>query len=563
MKRSQVTIICLTDDIYSIGPRRISSHLKRNGYPVQLIFLEAKSFWGQIRERFSSQYDESDYSEHLYRQLLELCAGSLVVGLSVWSHNADRAALITRRLKRGLDCPVIWGGVHPTCFPEQSIPFADAICLGEGEISFLRVVEAMRDGRDHRNTAGFWFRDGETIIRNPCEPLVQDLDELPFQDFEFEDHVVNDGGRLKPMDVRLMKKYYGAKLETMFSHGCPYKCTFCSNDKLIDLDKDYRKFRKHSVDFFIAELHYILARYPHIYNIIIDDDAFMFLPLSLIRKFSARYKEEFPSLPFFVSGIIPASISREKFQALMDAGMIKMRIGIQSGSQRIMREVFVRPLHEDKLVEGSEIAYRNRRRLGPVQYDLIVDNPWEHPEELKETIRLVHRLKPPYCFALNSLRLLPGTTIYQMGEKAGYTAADQDIMPASYEQFMPNVLNLTLALYNITKAPDFWLRRVLKKDFGERTVAMKRYPLAGFIINLLALLKKNLHNLVRGDIYLWPRPIDQWGGRLFVRRRLNKAPDVRSDQYAFGHALPRRNRSIGAQALPIQAAKARAHPANS
>ena len=74
---------------------------------------------------------------------------------------------------------------------------------------------------------------------------------------------------------------------------------------------------------------------------------------------------------------------------MIDAGMIKARIGVQSANTRIMKEVFVRPQHDSKLISGSEIAHKNRRKMAPVQYDLIVDNPWEHPEELKDTLRLV------------------------------------------------------------------------------------------------------------------------------------------------------------------------------
>jgi len=511
-----VTIICLTDDIYCIGPRRISAQLKRKGFVTRLIFLQPKSLWGQISQRFSSYFKTPEFSESFYSELIDACRGSLVVGLSVWTHQADEAELLTRRLQQDLDSKIIWGGIHPTSFPDQCMNVVEGICLGEGDVSFLRLAEALRDGRDYKTTPGFWFRDGDRVIKNPEQPLVQDLDELPFLDFEFEEHLVHDGGKLKRMNMALMKKYYGGKLWSMFSQGCPYKCTFCSNDILIDLIDDYRKFRHHSPEFFMAQLRYILSRYPHIYNIVIDDDAYMFLPFELIKDFAAKYKKEF-DIPFFVSGVIPASVESKKFKTLMDAGMIKLRIGIQSGNREVMKNVFVRPLHDGKMFAASELAYQNRKRLAPVQYDLIVDNPWESPEQLKDTIRLVHRLKRPYTFAINALTLLPGTTIYRMGEESGFTRNQEKITLASYVHFMPTVLNLTLAFYNITRVPDFWFNYVMRKDFGDRTVTMKQYPRIGALITGAGLVKKLIHSCLRRDISPIPRPLDRWVGKIGVR----------------------------------------------
>src|SRR5260370_18549457 len=82
---------------------------------------------------------------------------------------------------------------------------------------------------------------------------------------------------------------------------------------------------------------------------------------------------------------------------------------------------------------------------------------------------------------------------------------------------MATELNLTLALYNIGRVPKFWVNRVLRRDFGDRTVTMKQYPGLGRIIASLGVMKKILHGVLRRDISAVPRPLDILAERTFVR----------------------------------------------
>src|SRR5262249_11864882 len=141
-----VTLVSFTDDIYCIGPRRISAQLKRYGFDTNLVFLTTTDLVGQLKHRFSKHYDEGDIPEDLYQQLLAICKTSAVVGFSVWTHQAEQVTKLTNRLRKDFDGLIVWGGIHPTSYPEESIEIVDAICMGEGDVSFLRLVQAVSDG---------------------------------------------------------------------------------------------------------------------------------------------------------------------------------------------------------------------------------------------------------------------------------------------------------------------------------------------------------------------------------------------------------------------------------
>ena len=84
-----------------------------------------------------------------------------MIGFSVWTHQVDQVTLVTNRLRKELDALLVWGGIHPTSYPEDAVRAADAICMGEGDVSFLNLVQAVDQGRDYRKTRGFWFQDGD------------------------------------------------------------------------------------------------------------------------------------------------------------------------------------------------------------------------------------------------------------------------------------------------------------------------------------------------------------------------------------------------------------------
>ncbi len=105
-----------------------------------------------------------------------------VIGLACMTEDAAAVKELINRI-RSLNSKaiIVWGGVHAILAPEDAIAHADAVCTNEGEKTFPKLLERLEAGKDYRDVEGFWFRDGENIIKGPFSPLLtpSDMDNLP------------------------------------------------------------------------------------------------------------------------------------------------------------------------------------------------------------------------------------------------------------------------------------------------------------------------------------------------------------------------------------------------
>jgi anaerobic magnesium-protoporphyrin IX monomethyl ester cyclase len=125
------------------------------------------------------------------------------------------------RLAKQLRAQVIAGGCFFGHVPNEAIGtrLVDVVVHGEGEITLVELVEALRSGRveDLYKVAGISFADGDEVVHTPPRPLIQNLDRLPFPAYDLlpVDHY-GQGSRNHP-DL--------AALE--LSRGCVGSCDFC------------------------------------------------------------------------------------------------------------------------------------------------------------------------------------------------------------------------------------------------------------------------------------------------------------------------------------------------
>ena len=259
-------------DHYSPCIRTLSSHLKQNGHDTRLIFLPADTYGNRFKMSHIMQMPQT-----MVDDLLELVKDCDLVGMSFLTTMFDVAVQASRAIQgKYPDKHLVWGGFHPTTMPQQGLEFVDGVCVGEGEHAILELAERMEDGKDWYDVRNFWFRKRNgKVVGNPHRPLVQDLDSLPYQEFDFADDWSYD--EKKQHLIRLNWETYRKIIptypdrtgelrpayKTMITRGCPHKCSYCGVAFNHDLYKGQSYLRRRSVEHMIGEIKLAAPRDRH------------------------------------------------------------------------------------------------------------------------------------------------------------------------------------------------------------------------------------------------------------------------------------------------------------
>jgi radical SAM superfamily enzyme YgiQ (UPF0313 family) len=415
----KVTFLSLGLSTDAIGPRILSSLLKKNGYQSQLLFLPTVE---DLKRR--ATHSNYHYSENVLKQIIDLSMGSDLIGISLMTHHKSIAFELTKRIKKSTATPIIWGGIHPTVCPEECLETADMVCFGEAETSLLELVRCMSNHEDISGIPGIWIKKDGQVVNNGAGALAKELDSLPFPDYSFEDHHLLIGDNIEPMTPenwrRHLIKFFpplncdrpeNPAYQVLSARGCPYKCTFCGEYPLTENIYGRRYFRKRSVSNLMEELIWAKNAFPFIGEICFCDDTFSSRSISDLQDFARQYKEKI-ALPFYIL-VSPANVTQEKFDLLVDAGLTNIGMGIQSGSRRII-ELYDRQHvgSVDQSLKAAHILNSYKDRLLPY-YDFIIENPYETNEDLLETVRLLVKLPRPYITRVYALSFFPGTALHK------------------------------------------------------------------------------------------------------------------------------------------------------
>jgi radical SAM superfamily enzyme YgiQ (UPF0313 family) len=397
----KISLISLSINIEMYGIRVLSACLKREGHNVDLIFLPRD---------FTNRYDDETLDG-----LMEVLEGSELIGISLMTNYYENAIQITEKIKDISTTPVVWGGIHPTLCPEECLNYADVVCVGESEETLIELAGRIENKQPYFDIAGVGFKSEGNININERRALTQNLDSIPFPDYDYKTHYVLYEKKVQLMNDSLWERFTYRSYATMPTRGCPFGCTYCCNNYMNRMYTAGKRVRKRSPENVVEELRIAKNTLPNIEYVQFDDDSFGLCSIEEIKSLSKMYKEEI-GLPFTVSGFTPTTISREKISVLVDAGLVKVRMGIQSGSEST-KKLYKRKYSNQKVLESAEIINEFKNVLEPPQYDIILDNPWETEKELVESLKFLAKLPVPYELCLFSLTFYPGVELYDLAKK--------------------------------------------------------------------------------------------------------------------------------------------------
>jgi radical SAM superfamily enzyme YgiQ (UPF0313 family) len=300
-----------------------------------------------------------------------------VVGFSVMSVNTKISAVLAERV-RAL-CPaalVIFGGIHPTIAPKETIadPRVDVLCLGEGEGAMTDWLAALDGGGDPTRIPGLWVKTDGRITRNATRPLLQEIDPLPFP----------DRGLLDPK--RMDAELYGVNMLT--SRGCPFPCTYCQNEFLMNMYKGLGRFvRTRSIDNVFAEIDEVIRVFKPS-RLSFSDESFT-LNKKRLAEFCDRYARRY-SIPFLCQ-TRPDLIDEETVKILAGGGCDFINMAIEAGNPRIRNAVLGRNIPDDQIVAAFTLARRHGIRTGSFN---MIGLPGEDLSTVKDTIEINRGLQP-------------------------------------------------------------------------------------------------------------------------------------------------------------------------
>lgn len=303
---------------------------------------------------------------------------------------------------------VILGGHHATLNPDESIKNSDfdAICIGEGEKAVVEYAARISNNEKPGGINNLWIKNSDdTVEKNDQDPFIQDLDSLP------------------PIDMGLWADWIEDKTRIasiLIARGCPNRCSYCSNHALAKVSKGkYVRFR--SVAVVIGELKCLIEKNPDLESVFLEAetlclkiDYLMDLCKALAELNSNRSKPIIFGTNMAVSKLV--AYNEELMEYLRKANFKFVNIGLESGSERVRKEILRRPAYTNQ--EFLDFCVLAKNHEIDCNIFALIGIPGETIKDFQETIKMVRLSEPKHVY-LSIFYPYPGTDLYGNAKEMG------------------------------------------------------------------------------------------------------------------------------------------------
>ncbi len=412
------------DSSVSVGLLSIATYLDAKGVKVKIIDgVRQKNFWEIFKK--------------------EAITGDLIC-FSVMTMQIPKALELSELAKKfNPQAKIIWGGAHPTFFPEQTARhnLIDAVVVGDGEYTIFDLAR----GQGRQDVRGIAYKKDKAVaVNQPQKPL--DPQSMPLFNWELEPREILENLNLIP---------------TLTSRGCPHRCTFCINAILKN------NWRARTVEQVLEDLKTIKSK-----------DYFARKPL---RFWDENFFIDINRAKAIIDGIILRGLSRpwettvranyistamvdDNFMANMKrSGCYLLSFGAESGSQIVLNKI-------KKDITPEQILYAAKQCLKHEiipQFSFMVGLPGELKSDMKLTLNLIDKLiklsDKVQILGPQAFRPYPGSELYLECVASGWSA------PESLEEWSHLVKNQL----NYLQVKNFnWVKH---KDYVESMEAYVRF----------------------------------------------------------------------------------------
>ena len=410
----------------AVGLLNIASYLSSRGVPVEIIDCARQS---NYLERLKSEVPNCDFA-----------------ALAVMTMQVGQALKVSKLIKEiNPVCKIIWGGAHPTFFPEQTVKSSliDIVCVGEGEETILEITS----GKDLKNIDGIVYKEKGITVVNKVRALHNPAS-LPLFNWDLVSREILERIQLIP---------------SLTSRGCPHRCTFCINAILKN------SWRPRTAEQVLADLRIIKAK-PYFAgkplrfwdeNFFVDMERAKAIINGMIKNDLIVPWETTARANYIREGMIDDAFMAK----LKQSGCYLLSFGAESGCPRLLKKM-KKDINPEDVINSAKMALQ--RDIIP-QYSFMIGLPGETRPEMMETLDLIDKLVKlsPRIQILGpqAFRPYPGSELYDECVASGWRA------PQSLEEWA----DLSANEINYLSVKNFpWVKKE-DRDFVESMEAYVRF----------------------------------------------------------------------------------------